>query len=89
MEIVQHSVNNINRICKEVGYENYKINAVSEVNESFDGATTITVPQNYATFNNAKYKARALHYAIEQREKNEENTGDIWIYHLDDESMIT
>ena len=89
MEIVQDSVDNINRICKEVGYENYRIDVVSEVNESFDGAATITVPQNYSTLNNAKYKARALQFAIEQREKNGGNTGDIWIYHLDDESMIT
>ncbi len=89
MEIVQESVDNINRICKEVGYDNYKIDVVSEVNESFDGAVTITVPQKYSTANHAKYKARALQYAIEQREKKGENTSDIWIYHLDDESMIT
>jgi beta-1,4-mannosyltransferase len=89
MPIVQESVYNINRICKEVGYSNYDICVVSEVKETFDGAVTVTVPQNFSTFNNAKYKARALHYAVEQREKNGENTGDIWIYHLDDESMIT
>jgi len=89
MEIVQESIDNINRICKEVGYINYIIDVVSEVNETFCGATTITVPQNYLTLNNAKYKARALHYAIEEREKNGENTSDLWIYHLDDESMIT
>ena len=35
MEIVQESVHNINRICKEVGYSNYNICVVSEVNESF------------------------------------------------------
>jgi len=89
MEIVQDSINNIHRICKEVGYNNYNIDVVSEVDESFDGAVTITVPQNYSTSNNAKYKARALQYAIEQRKKNKENSDDIWIYHLDDESMIT
>jgi beta-1,4-mannosyltransferase len=89
MPIVQDSVYNINRICKEVGYSNYNICVVSEVNETFNGAVTVTVPQNYSTLNNAKYKARALQYAVEQREKNGENTGDIWIYHLDDESMIT
>ena len=89
MEIVQDSINNINRICKEVGYNNYRINVVSEVNESFDGAYTITVPQNYSTCNHAKYKARALHYAVERREKKGENASEIWIYHLDDESMIT
>jgi cellulose synthase/poly-beta-1,6-N-acetylglucosamine synthase-like glycosyltransferase len=89
MRIVQDSINNINRICKEVGYENYRIDVVSEVDESFDGAVTIAVPQDYATFNKAKYKARALHYAVEQREKNAEDSADIWIFHLDDESMIT
>ncbi len=68
---------------------NYKINVVSEVDETFDGAVTLTVPKNYSTVNKAKYKARALHYAVEQREKNGESTADVWIYHLDDESMIT
>ena len=66
MEIVQESINNINRICKEVGYSNYNICVVSEVNETFDGSFTITVPQNYSTYNKAKYKARALHYAVER-----------------------
>jgi beta-1,4-mannosyltransferase len=89
MKIVQESIHNINQICKEVGYDNYEIYVISEVNESFNGAITITVPQNYSTFNHAKYKARALHYAVEQREKNGENSSEIWIYHLDDESMIT
>jgi beta-1,4-mannosyltransferase len=89
MKIVQESVHNINRICNEVGYSNYNICVVSEVNESFDGAVTATVPKNYSTFNKAQYKARALNYAVEQREKNGENTTDLWIYHLDDESMIT
>ena len=89
MKIVQESVHNINRICKEVGYGNYYIDVVSEVNESFDGAETTTVPQNYSTLNHAKYKARAMQYAIEKREKKGQNTNDIWIYHLDDESMLT
>ncbi len=89
MKIVQDAVHNINRICKEVGYSNYSIFVVSEVEETFDGALTMTVPKDYSTTNNAKYKARALHYAVEQRDKNGENTPDIWVYHLDDESMIT
>ncbi len=89
MKIVQEAIHNINRKCKDVGYTNYKVCVVSEVEETFDGAVTITVPKDYSTTNNAKYKARALHYAVEQREKNGENTADIWVYHLDDESMIT
>ena len=89
MKIVQESVDNINRVCREVGYENYKITVVSEVDESFRDAFTIAVPRNYLTPNNAKYKARALQYAIDQREENGENTDEVWVYHLDDESMIT
>jgi hypothetical protein len=50
MEIVQESINNINRICKEFGYSNYTICVVSEVDETFDGAITVTVPKNYSTF---------------------------------------
>jgi hypothetical protein len=89
MEVVQESIDNINRICAEVGYQNYEVVVVSEVNERFEGAVTVTVPKDYSTFNHAKYKARALQYAVEQREKKGENTSDFWIYHLDDESMIT
>jgi len=89
MKIVQQSIHNINRICKEAEYDNYDICVVSEVDETFTGAITITVPQNYFTSNKAKFKARALHYAVEYRKKKEENTADIWVYHLDDESMIT
>jgi egghead protein (zeste-white 4 protein) len=89
MKIVQKSVDTINQICKEVDYQNYRIDVVSEVDESFRGAFTVTVPRNYRTTSNAKYKARALQYAVEQRKKKGENTSDIWIYHLDDESMIT
>ena len=39
MEIVQDSIDNINRICKEVEYQNYKIVVVSEAKESFEGAS--------------------------------------------------
>jgi beta-1,4-mannosyltransferase len=89
MEIVQESINNINRICEEVRYSNYRIDVVSEVDESFAGAVTIAVPKNYSTRNHAKYKARALQYAVEERDKKGENTSYVWIYHLDDESMLT
>ena len=89
MKIVQKSIDNIIKICKEVGYKNYAITVVSEVREFFFGAHTITVPRNYSTIKGARFKARALQYAIDQREINQENTSAIWIYHLDDESMVT
>jgi hypothetical protein len=69
MKIVQDSIFNINRICKEVGYNNYNICVVSEVNESFDGAVTLTVPKDYSTFNNAKYKVSIALCSRTKREK--------------------
>ncbi len=89
MKIVQETINNIHQVCGEVAYRNYVVCVVSEVKEVFEGAVTITVPKQYMTANNAKYKARALQYAVEYREQNGENTNDVWIYHLDDESMVT
>ena len=89
MKIVQESVDNINRICEQVGYSNYRIDVVTEVDETFENAVTLRVPKNYSTANQAKYKARALQYAIDARDQKGENTSDVWIYHLDDESMIT
>ena len=37
MKIVQKSIDNIIKICKEVGYKNYAITVVSEVREFFFG----------------------------------------------------
>ena len=48
---------------------------------------TVVVPPEFAC--NALYKGRALQYAVEIRRKEGKNTGDIYVFHLDDESLIT
>ena len=48
----------------------------------------IFVPNCYKTKNSSKFKARALHYAVEYRRKRGENTEKYWIYHLDEESIV-
>ncbi len=50
-----------------------------------DDLRYITVPKDYRTENNSMYKARALHYAVE----NSPLPDDAWIVHLDEETQLT
>jgi beta-1,4-mannosyltransferase len=49
------------------------------------------VPVGYTTINQAKWKARALHYVVEQHRTDEEmyDTLPTWVLHLDEESQLT
>ena len=85
--IVQETVNRVNAVCKEIDYKKYEIWAVTDADEQFENCRTIVVPENYSC--NAVYKGRALQYAVEVRRKENKNTDDVYILHLDDESLIT
>jgi len=91
---VRASVSNIEEICSELKYSRYRIDVVIEERDSnqynsnlSEKVNTIVVPRNYQT--NATYKARALQYATELRKARGENRENVWLYHLDDESMVT
>lgn len=49
------------------------------------------VPLYYQTDKGAKYKARALHFALGKRRLHSlnENLENMWIFHLDEESLMT
>ncbi|MGI0090139.1 MAG: glycosyltransferase family 2 protein, partial [Nitrososphaerales archaeon] len=47
------------------------------------------VPKEYKTKNNAIRKGRALQYATDQRRINGDSGKDKWIFHLDEESVVT
>jgi len=85
--IVQDTIDQINTVCKKIGYTKYNIWAVTDAQEKFEGCRTIIVPQNYSC--NAIYKGRALQYAVEIRRKEKISSKNVYIYHLDDESLIT
>jgi len=87
-KIVLDNVNKINEVCSKIGYKNFRIDVISEIIEKFKGANVITIPKDFTPLH-AKFKARALQYAIQFREKSNENTASYWIFHLDDESMLT
>lgn len=51
-----------------------------------------TVPEDFETSSGARYKARALQYLLEQRNERldgREVEDNVWILHLDEESIIT
>jgi len=87
--IVYDAVNRIIEVAAKVSYSNYRIDVVTDREASIEGANMVIVPQKYQTRNRARFKSRALHFAVEYRKLHHENTNDIWILHLDEESFIT
>jgi len=85
--IVQNSVDRINAVCKDIGYEKFELWVVTDAQEQFQNCRTVIVPPQYSC--NALYKGRALQYAVELRQKEDKNTEEISVFHLDDESLIT
>lgn len=74
----------------------YRIDVVTdlpvqeEISRITQDVTFHLVPEGYTTINNAKWKARALHYVVERHGgDNNFNDKNTWILHLDEESQIT
>ena len=87
--IVHDVVNRVTQVASKTGYTNYRIDVVTDRHSTIPGANMVVVPPTYQTKNHAKFKSRALHYAVEYRRLREDNTKDTWILHLDEESFIT
>lgn len=89
LPIVQDAVNRIIEVARKTDYTNYKIDVVTDWEATIRDANMIVVPKGYQTKNRARFKSRALHYAVECRRLRQDNTKDIWILHLDEESFVT
>ena len=85
--IVQNTIDRVNNVCAEIEYKKYELWAVTDAQEKFEGCRTIVVPPSYSC--NAIHKGRALQYAVEVRRKENKCDKDTFIFHLDDESLIT
>ena len=48
----------------------------------------ISVPRRYRTANGTKFKARANHYAHELRQREQEDSADVWVLHMDDDTGV-
>jgi beta-1,4-mannosyltransferase len=87
--IVHDAVNRVIEVASKNGYTNYRVDVVTDRQATIKGAHMIVVPQAYQTKNHARFKSRSLHYAVEYRRLRQDNTKDMWILHLDEESFIT
>jgi len=85
--IVQNTIDRVNNVCEEIEYKKYELWVVTDAQENFEGCRTIVVPPSYSC--NAIHKGRALQYAVEVRRKENKCDKDTFIFHLDDESLIT
>lgn len=85
--IVQNTIDRIHKICQKIDYNKYEVWVVTDFEEKFEKCRTIKVPTKYSC--NAIFKGRALQYAVDLRSTEKKNTDNIYIYHLDDESLIT
>lgn len=73
------------KLILETNAVKYRIEAITDMPVDVGADDYYLVPTDYKTAHGAKYKARALHYATEQRPAAK-NT---WVLHLDEESVIT
>lgn len=81
--VIEKTVKAIHNACVAIGYREYRVVIVTDKFTHVREAEIIVVPKTYSV--NAKYKARALQYALSKLPKNK----DVWLYHLDEESIVT
>ena len=89
--VVKRGINSIIDSCNELKYHRYEISVVTE---DYNDTKTlnpfyckvICVSKKFKP--NAIKKARALQFAVEYRRKNNQNSSDFWIFHMDDESYV-
>jgi egghead protein (zeste-white 4 protein) len=89
-EMVRTNVQKNLNLCHQIGLDKFVIEVVTDRPVHLvEGAHVreIVVPSEYKTKNDARFKARALQYALE----NDVNmlSDDDWIVHLDEETLLT
>jgi beta-1,4-mannosyltransferase len=93
-DVVRRGIESIHSSCKGISYSDYSICVVTEDPQDIDyiggAARVLVVPGGYNTKNGAIRKARALQYAVELRRSEGDVVGKRkWIFHMDEESVVT
>lgn len=89
-DLVKENVNMLIELLNKLDLTNYVIEVVCNkaVNlPTKDKVRELVVPLDYCPANGCKYKARNLHYAVEDGINQLKD--DDWIVHLDEESQLT
>ncbi len=93
---LERSIHESSRVLTDLGVD-YMIDVVTDMTVADKMKQALNthfhvVPAGYSTMSDTKYKARALHYLVEERQKPHHHSAghpDTWILHLDEESTVT
>lgn len=72
----------------------YEIEVITDISVKLESSPQerlfiYVVPKEYSTKNGSLYKARALHYLVEERNKRYQDMDQTWVLHMDEESQLT
>lgn len=88
--IIRYAPSNLADFCIDVivdeGSEGEHI--LKQLYEGRDDIRIVVVPDAYETPNKTTHKGRANHAAMKWRNWNGENTNDVFVYHLDDDTSV-
>ena len=91
-DVVSRGIDSVHAACKSISYSTYSVCVVTEdPNDSshLSAAEVILVPKEYRPKGKAIRKARALQYAVERRRAANVESAKRWIFHMDEESVVT
>jgi beta-1,4-mannosyltransferase len=89
-ELVQRNVSRNIQTCLDCGLDRFVVEVVTDKEINLPNnprLREVIVPDSYRTKTGARYKSRALQYALE--EDVNLLSGDDWIVHLDEETLLT
>ena len=98
-EVLHRATSQSQAVLDQLGVQ-YDIEVVTDIEIAAENLLSRTggdviyhvVPKDYQTLRGARYKARALQYLLEQRNQRLQDRDDsenIWVLHMDEESVLT
>jgi cellulose synthase/poly-beta-1,6-N-acetylglucosamine synthase-like glycosyltransferase len=88
-DVVQSTVHAVHGSCYSIGFSGYAVNVVTDnPDDRYEGAMMVYVPESYQP-KHARYKGRALQYAMLRRASRGLAHDKDWVMLLDEESKVT
>ncbi len=88
-KVVSKGIESVTTACTQRHYSGYRVDVVTDGSTDSYDANVLRVPQDYVTGRRTLKKARALQYAVEDRRRRGENGPGVWVWHMDEESVVT
>jgi len=88
-DVVAKGIESVNKACANNHHTSYRIDVITDGTTDNYDAKIIRVPDDFTTPNGTKKKARALEYAVQEHRQQGHYTSATWIWHMDEESIVT